>query len=157
MTPPHPPRLTARAILLDPDDRVLMLRIHDHTVTNGEGALPRPDFWILVGGGLQPGEDFPTALRREIHEEVGLDNVTLGPEVWRREKIASWAGAANAVHERFYAARTDAAIHLNNNTTEETDLIREARWWNAADIAASDELFLPPQLLAVIATAAKAI
>jgi 8-oxo-dGTP pyrophosphatase MutT (NUDIX family) len=38
-------------VLLDPDDRVLMLRIHDPEAAR-RMKLPGPDFWLLPGGGV---------------------------------------------------------------------------------------------------------
>lgn len=155
--PQHRP--TARVVLLDPDNRVLLLNAHDISSTKGINPLPRPDFWLLVGGGLEPGEDFETALRREIHEEIGLDNVALGAEVGRREKTVSWAGTAKAVHERYFAGRVvgPTEVHFGNHTPAEIGVIRDCRWWTPAEIRASKDLFVPPRLLMLIKRAIAAI
>ena len=39
---------------------------------------PEPDCWDLPGGGLQPGEPMIQALKREIREETGLSDVSVG-------------------------------------------------------------------------------
>jgi 8-oxo-dGTP pyrophosphatase MutT (NUDIX family) len=52
--------LGARAILVDGDDRVLLLR---HTYMPG---------WHFPGGGVEPGETAEDAARREAEEETGL-------------------------------------------------------------------------------------
>ncbi len=52
--------LGARAMLVDGDDRVLLLR---HTYMPG---------WHFPGGGVEPGETAEDAARREAEEETGL-------------------------------------------------------------------------------------
>ncbi|KRV47272.1 NUDIX hydrolase [Wenjunlia vitaminophila] len=53
---------TARAILLDGDDLVLIKRTKPH----------RAPYWITPGGGVEPGDDTVVdALRREVDEELG--------------------------------------------------------------------------------------
>lgn len=38
-----------------------------------EHAPVDPEKWSLVGGGVEPGEAPPTAARRELEEETGID------------------------------------------------------------------------------------
>src|SRR6266516_734358 len=74
------PRLGARVLLLDADDRMLLLRAHDP-------AEPDRRWWELPGGGLQPSETTVQACQRELAEETGieLDPNEVGPCVWVRE------------------------------------------------------------------------
>ena len=63
-----------RSLVLDPDDRTLLVHFD---------FPPYP--WTPPGGGLDPGESDEVGLRRELAEELGLDDFELGPLLWHRE------------------------------------------------------------------------
>jgi 8-oxo-dGTP pyrophosphatase MutT (NUDIX family) len=60
--PPRPPRLAARAVILQ-DNRLLLVN-----------AWPdgQSDLWCAPGGGVHAGRSLPENLIREVHEETGL-------------------------------------------------------------------------------------
>jgi 8-oxo-dGTP pyrophosphatase MutT (NUDIX family) len=62
-------RPTARVLALDPAGRVLLVRC-DH-----DGRV----FWVAPGGGVEPGETFEAAARRELREEAGIALAAVGP------------------------------------------------------------------------------
>ena len=74
-------RLTARVLLFDPQDRILLVR------GRANAAADAPSFWFTVGGGADPGETLEQAARREITEETGFTAVELGPTVWLRASV----------------------------------------------------------------------
>jgi 8-oxo-dGTP diphosphatase len=57
--------LAVRLLLFNDAGEVLLLKRSRSSKTN-------PRTWELPGGKIDPGEQFDTALRREIHEETGL-------------------------------------------------------------------------------------
>ena len=63
-------REAVRALVLDPDDRVLLVRFEFPTAT----------VWAMPGGGIEAGETIDDALRRELTEELGLSRDTADPK-----------------------------------------------------------------------------
>ena len=78
MTTVTPPlREAARVVLLDADDRVLLLRSDENH-----------GFWATPGGALGIGEDYAMVRLCELHEELGIDekSVDLGVQLAERSK-----------------------------------------------------------------------
>lgn len=141
---PLPIRRAARVILLDPADRVLLMR-YDQPPPNGR-------HWATPGGGAQDGEDYPAAALRELAEETGWTDITLQAEVLRRDYDMDYAGTMVHQDERLYLARTDlpereitgvAAMHA-------ADGIAAWRWWSLAELDATGEQVWPPGLADLI-------
>jgi 8-oxo-dGTP pyrophosphatase MutT (NUDIX family) len=134
-------RLAVRVVLLDPEDRVLLLRTIDPVT--GEG------FWFPPGGGLEGEEDIRAAAVREVFEETGLRDVELGPELWDRRHAFTWGGRTIDQYERWFLARVAAFEPTREGfTPQEADEIVEARWWTPAELHAADERLVPDDLAA---------
>ncbi len=137
-------RQAARAVILDPAGRVLLVRF----------TFPDRVVWACPGGGLEPGETHERAVIRELAEEVGLDEVTIGPCIWTREHVfpfldGSWDGQV----ERFYLVRTDAFEPTPRFTTDQlaAEYVTAERWWTPDELIGSDEVFAPRRLPALVA------
>ena len=122
-------RQAVRALLVTPEQAVLLVRFEFATAT----------VWALPGGGLEPGEDHVTALRRELIEEVGLHDVAIGAHVWTCEHVipfedGMWDGQRDVVH-------VVATEHFEPQPTLSWDQLRaerlhEIRWWTLDEIEA---------------------
>jgi 8-oxo-dGTP pyrophosphatase MutT (NUDIX family) len=133
-------RYAVRALVLDPDDRVLLVRF----VNPDSGA----EFWTTPGGGIDAGETAEDAIRRELVEETGLENPEIGPVVWTRREVFPWAGKTLDQREDVVLVRAPAfeprpALGHEGLAAED---VHEVRWWAVDELEASDALFYPTRL-----------
>ncbi|MBW0274748.1 exopolyphosphatase [Nocardia sp. MH4] len=148
-------RTSARVVLLDEQDRVLLLRGHDP-------MLPEVAFWFTVGGGVEPGESLRDAAVRELYEETGqrVDPAALRGPLWRRVAVFPFNGELIRSEELFFTLRAPsfewrpAALNALERRT-----ITDHRWCTPADIRALDdqgEAVYPYHLDELLAEAAAA-
>jgi 8-oxo-dGTP diphosphatase len=134
-------RPAVRALLIDPDDRVLLVRFEF-----GDGPV-----WATPGGGIEPGEEVMDALRRELAEEVGLYDPEIGPCVWVRVHtipMGPWHGQ----HDQVYLVRCEAMEPNPAMTWEQlrSENLHELRWWTLDELAVASFRFAPRELVAVV-------
>lgn len=139
-------RPSARLILLDPDDRLFLFNVHDRGVF--DPANPHFDpFWVMIGGFVDPGEEFADAAIREAREETAI--VIDGPVrwIWKRERRMSWRGKDVLHRERFFLGRTtNTDVDTSGLDERERSWTLGHRWWHADEIVASRERFEPLNL-----------
>jgi ADP-ribose pyrophosphatase YjhB (NUDIX family) len=140
----YPLRLAARVILLDPDDRVLLMRYDD--------GPPNGSHWTTPGGGLNEAEDYRAAALRELAEETGWSDITLLGEVARRTLTMEYAGRLVRQHERLYLARTGQAQRQiwGVDAMHAADGIAAWRWWTLAELDLTAEAVWPAELADLI-------
>lgn len=125
-----PPRLrhAARALVVDPDEQILLLRV---IVDDGVSV------WIAPGGGIEAGESPLDALRRELLEEVGLRLADEPPHVWhqRHVKPGHIDGYEGVVND-YFLVRTDHFAPRGTMTPEQlrAELVYGNRWWTLDEI-----------------------
>ena len=139
-------RPSARLILLDPQDRLFLFNVHDPAVFDPADPYHDP-FWVMIGGLVDPGEDFAAAAVREAYEETRLQVVGPPRWVWQRERRMSWRGKDVRHTERFFLARTDRTeVDTSGLDEREQSWTRGHRWWTTEEIATSNDRFEPRDL-----------
>lgn len=134
-------RPAVRALLLTPDDEVLLVRFE---FPNGRTR------WALPGGGVEPGESDLEALHRELEEEVGLVGAVIGPHVWTREHVVAfanglWDGQRDHIH-LVPCTRFEPAPRLDWDTLR-AEYLHEIRWWHLDDLAVAGLPLAPADLV----------
>ncbi|UNX53284.1 NUDIX domain-containing protein [Georgenia sp. TF02-10] len=129
-----PFRRAARVILLDEDDRIMLVRGHDV-------GDPTRSWWFTVGGGIDPGEDTRAGAVREVLEETGFvvaPAELVGP-VLTRSAVFDFARVTCRQDEEFFLARVSAGRDLSTDgwTDLERDVLDEMRWWDLDDLEAA--------------------
>ena len=140
-------RRAARVLLVDAQDRVLLLRGCD------PADRSRGEWWFTPGGGLDEGEQPLDAARRELAEETGLrlPPEAFGPVVHARVTEFSFAGVDCRQAEVFYLARVDRHdVETGGWTALETASLLGSRWWPRSELAATPETVHPADLAAVL-------
>jgi ADP-ribose pyrophosphatase YjhB (NUDIX family) len=142
-----PVRRAARVLLLDPQDRVLLMRYDD--------GPPNGHHWTTPGGGLNDGEDYRAAAVRELAEETGWGDVALFDEVDRRSFVMDYGGRLVRQQERLYLARTDQVSRQIRGVEamHAADGIAAWRWWTLAELDSTAETVWPAHLANLIRNA----
>lgn len=135
-------RPSARVVLFDPDQRVLLFR-----VTEQPGRTDVQPFWITPGGGVEGDESFEECARREVLEETGIEELELGPVVWLREHTWPWDGLWIRSVERYFVGRTrQPVVRTHLQLQHELQFLSEHRWWTPDEMRSAQERLVPAEM-----------
>ena len=128
-------------MVLDPHDRVLLIRAHDPAHRDG------PGWWEIPGGGIDPGEATGEAVRRELWEEAGIRGAEIGPVVWTQAVEFTFAGWHFDQDEWIHVARCDGSAEGPRGLEAlEVLAFGEQRWWDVPELVRSGVRTIPYRL-----------
>ena len=140
---PRRVRRSARIVLLDPADRVLLFRF------TPEEWQP---FWCTPGGECDPGEDFAMAAQRELHEETGIVAAPQPLGEVKRYDFVTLLGEPVSALEHYFHHRTEAVrIDTAGHTELERECMTEHRWFTREDLAGWHEQIWPNDIADLLA------
>jgi 8-oxo-dGTP pyrophosphatase MutT (NUDIX family) len=145
---PEPPRLrsAARVVVVDPEGRVLLFGSRLVDLQTPPGPVL---YWYTPGGRTEPGESARGTAVRELAEENGLvvdPRAHEGP-VWLRRAVATLMGVPYDHRETYFVLRDVVhEVDVRGQTQLEAYEDQPWRWWSVAEIAASEEIFVPREL-----------
>jgi 8-oxo-dGTP pyrophosphatase MutT (NUDIX family) len=132
-------RQAGRVIVLDPDQRVLLV---EYVRDSGER------FWATPGGGLLEEESFERAARRELAEELGIQAGPLLP-LFQAESRFTFGGEQVVQEERYFLLRLDDPEIPEDPDMEDARMMEgiiSLRWWALEEIEAARVVIFPEGL-----------
>lgn len=132
-------RPTARVLVLDPSDRILLM----------EGMTAwAPGVWFTPGGGVHPGETLEAAAIRELWEETSHVAAALGPAVWLRSHVWQAAGGCwyRSLEHFFWLRVPSFEPRFAQVSAQEAASLGRMCWWSRAELTAGEHTFAPRRL-----------
>jgi 8-oxo-dGTP pyrophosphatase MutT (NUDIX family) len=142
-------RVSCRVVLIDNEDRVLLL---EHAIDNPRDAA-YPSVWVPPGGGTEDGESHEDTALRELWEETGLRLSEVGPLIWiRKSTFRIPNGRLLTAVEEFYVCRIhsyEVGEHLNLDEAERPIVLGQ-RWWTVAEMESYSGIFAPRRFVELL-------
>lgn len=139
---------SVRILLINKKKELLLMKAHDPSTTRTDGKY-NGDFWFLVGGQIEPGENLNQTTKRELFEETGLkeEDYKIGPLVWTGDFELILSGAPRRMKQKFIIVKTKKdKVSTKNFTENEKKVVKEMRWFSLEEIISSKEIIYPINL-----------
>ena len=139
-------RRTARLILLNSKDEILLMNIKSKDVADPNSPIEKP-FWVTIGGKIENDETLMEAAEREAIEETGFKDVSISSPVWHGSVVLNWKGIDTELQETFVLARTESDKVIRDGlTSEEQEVVQKYKWWSIDELKTTDDVVIPKNL-----------
>lgn len=139
-------RNSSRAIVLNDKNEIFLFQyVFDYFK---DGNIVR----ITPGGGLEPGEDYEDALRREINEEMGIFLKEVPQSSYYRDATYTLKNGENVIaHELFYVIHIESMnLSFRGWTESEKIRMKKGKWWSREEIEKSADEFFAKEILRLL-------
>lgn len=141
-------RKSARAILLNDQNQVLLIQHEDTTAVDPAhpGVLC---YWATPGGGIEVGERSIDALRRELLEELGVTDIAIGRKIGVRNVSLHLPDEGSVFsHETYFMCRVSQTLQLNHAGLSDCErgTFRGIRWWSLEELHNATAILRPGTL-----------
>jgi 8-oxo-dGTP pyrophosphatase MutT (NUDIX family) len=141
-----PLRHVARALVFDPEDRLLLIAYEAQRPIDPSRPENRT-FWFMPGGGLEPGESHAQACLRELGEEIGVFDAEIGPQVAACDGPFFLFPKPRDARERYFVVRLPSdEVDTGRLAETEDSTVLGTRWWTLDELDASSERIEPAGL-----------
>jgi len=138
-------RNTVRALVFNDQDQILLMQLR---IPSDEVLKVDRVFWITLGGEIEENETPAETLFRELKEEGGIIEVRSFIPIGNSDQVLQWRSEPTRLMEQFFGVRVDEVNLEQVNLTEEEKLfLIEYQWWNIEDLAQTEEVFYPKNLI----------
>ena len=139
-------RKAVRGIILDGDENILLIRMRADPMKGEQKHLT--EFWLAPGGKIEEGESDEEALRREIKEETGFEDVHIERFLFVHERLNTRHGFPLRLFNRYYLVRSqETEVHPKGLEEYEKDIVLGYKWWSLDELSATQETVFPPNLV----------
>jgi 8-oxo-dGTP pyrophosphatase MutT (NUDIX family) len=137
---------SSRAIILNKNNEIFLFKYNLDYFADGNVV------WITPGGGLEEGESFDMALKRELYEELGIQYSQNCKQIYYRNPVYSLKnGEKVQCEERFFLIYLDVEKFKYNNWTEsEQKRMQCGKWWSVEEIIQSDDEFFSRDIIVIM-------
>ena len=140
-------RKSSRAIVLNKEKQIFLFQYNFDYLADGK------PIWITPGGGLEEGESFEAALKRELFEELGVNITSNCPEVYYRNPVYTLKNGdrVQSVEKFFLVNVSEKVFSLEHWTESEKKRMSAGKWWSVEEIKKSRDDFFTKDIIQILA------